>query len=127
MIYFTADLHVGHANIIEHCSRPFRSVGEMNNRIMTNWNQKVTEDDTVYILGDMFYGDHPNVLEYLPYLNGKKYLTPGNHDDWMEDNEEALHLFEKVAMMMEVPFTEKRLLTLCHYPMMCNNKKFKKK
>ena len=121
MKYFTADLHIGHANIIELCSRPFRSIGEMNNRIMVNWNQKVTNDDTVYIMGDMFFGKHPNVLEYVSYLNGKKYLTPGNHDDWMEHNEDALCLFEEIALMMEVPYTEKRQLTLCHYPMMCWN------
>lgn len=26
MIYFTSDLHLGHANVIRHCDRPFGCV-----------------------------------------------------------------------------------------------------
>lgn len=30
MVFFTADLHFGHANIIRHCVRPFASVAGIN-------------------------------------------------------------------------------------------------
>ena len=30
MVFFTADLHFGHANIIRHCARPFASVADIN-------------------------------------------------------------------------------------------------
>lgn len=30
MVFFTADLHFGHANIIRHCARPFASVVDTN-------------------------------------------------------------------------------------------------
>ena len=30
MVFFTADLHFGHANIIRHCARPFADVEEMD-------------------------------------------------------------------------------------------------
>jgi len=55
MIYFTADHHFGHANIIRHCSRPFSSVAEMDASLLENWNSCVGQNDTVYILGDLFF------------------------------------------------------------------------
>lgn len=45
MIYFTSDLHLGHANIIRHCNRPFSSVEEMDDALIDNWNAKVTNAD----------------------------------------------------------------------------------
>ena len=53
MIYFTADLHFGHNNIIKHTGRPFRDFEEMDRSLIKNWNQKVMPQDAVYILGDV--------------------------------------------------------------------------
>jgi len=39
--WFTADLHLGHRNIIEYCNRPFADVDEMNRALIANWNQVV--------------------------------------------------------------------------------------
>ncbi len=36
MWYFTADEHYGHANIIEHCDRPFDSVEAMDEALIKN-------------------------------------------------------------------------------------------
>ena len=55
MIYFTADTHFDHANIIRFCNRPFATVEEMNETLIANWNRKVHGNDTVYILGYKFY------------------------------------------------------------------------
>ena len=33
-VYFTADSHFGHANIIKHCDRPFESVEKMYEEII---------------------------------------------------------------------------------------------
>lgn len=52
-IFFTADLHFWHENIIQYCQRPFASADEMNSALISNWNARVTPDDTVYILGDV--------------------------------------------------------------------------
>jgi calcineurin-like phosphoesterase family protein len=52
MIYFTADTHFCHGNIIGSCYRPFKDVYEMNKAMIQNWNSIVTDYDEVYILGD---------------------------------------------------------------------------
>ena len=64
MIYFTADHHFGHANIIRHCARPFQSVGEMDRALLDNWNARIKPQDTVYILGDLFFRNAVSVEKY---------------------------------------------------------------
>lgn len=52
----------------------------MDEKIVENWNNKVTEHDFVYILGDISFGKPSYTCEILKRLNGKKYLIVGNHD-----------------------------------------------
>ena len=76
--WFTADQHLGHIAIIKHCSRPFQSTWEMQETIIRNFNAKVAPEDTVYHLGDIFWGlPHGPTLARL---NGHHKLVPGNHD-----------------------------------------------
>lgn len=79
MIYFTSDLHFGHANVIVYAGRPFKDVQHMNELLILNWNSVVKPEDTVYCLGD-FSLAYNYVPEVTPRLNGTKYLVPGNHD-----------------------------------------------
>lgn len=79
-IYFTSDPHVGHDNIRTFCDRPYYSVAEMNDAITWRWNAMVTDEDTVYILGDLALGKLDESLEVVSGLLGNKYLVPGNHD-----------------------------------------------
>lgn len=72
--YFIADTHFNDSNILRFENRPFGNVDEMNTSLVNQWNNIVTEDDTVYMLGDI--GD----VKFLKHLNGKKYLIKGNHD-----------------------------------------------
>lgn len=84
MVYFTADLHLGHENIIHHCSRPFRTVEEMDRALIDAWNKRVGPEDTVYILGDLMFSCK-DPAGYLRQLAGKKHLILGNHDAvWMK-------------------------------------------
>ena len=76
MNYFVADCHLGHDNIRKYCHRPFASVEEMDETIITNWNACVKSNDTVYSLGDLSF--HPE--NYINKLNGKKCIILGNHD-----------------------------------------------
>lgn len=78
-IFFTADLHIGSKNIIGYCNRPYKSVEEMNEALINNWNSVVTNRDTIWMLGDMIWG-HQNYKHVLPMLNGQKFLILGNHD-----------------------------------------------
>ena len=57
MLFFTADLHLNHSNIIGLCERPFRHVHEMNETIIQNWNAVVPQKGKVFVLGDMFWGE----------------------------------------------------------------------
>lgn len=80
MRYFTSDLHFYHKNVIEFCNRPWSNVDEMNEGLIKNWNDTVTNEDQVYILGDMFFCGTTKAKEILKQLNGEKYLILGNHD-----------------------------------------------
>ena len=79
-VFFTSDLHFGHKNIIRFDNRPFFSVEEMDKTLIENWNRKVSEDDTVYILGDISWYNDEKTTEIFAGLNGHKILIKGNHD-----------------------------------------------
>lgn len=81
-IWFTSDPHFGHANIIKFCERPFGSIKDMDETLIRNWNECVTDDDIVFILGDFCWNHTPgNLMKILKQLNGKHiYIIPGNHD-----------------------------------------------
>lgn len=80
MIYFTADFHFWHTNIIKFCSRPFKDTEEMNRVLIDNYNSTITDQDTVYILGDFSMASFSWQRSLLNKMNGKKILVRGNHD-----------------------------------------------
>lgn len=45
--YVIADTHFNHANIIGYCNRPFKTVEEMNSKLISNWNNTVAKDDII--------------------------------------------------------------------------------
>ena len=77
-VYFIADTHFGDDNIRRYENRPFCSVNEMDTALIKNWNITVSQDDTIYVLGD--FGADGTEKEFLSKLNGTKYLIKGNHD-----------------------------------------------
>lgn len=78
--YFTADLHIGHRNIIDYTNRPFTSVEHMNAELVRRWNSVVQHTDDVYVLGDLALGKLSESMEVAKALRGRKFLVPGNHD-----------------------------------------------
>lgn len=78
--WFTADLHVGHANIIAYSGRPFTDVEAMNEALVARWNEVVEPHDTVWVLGDVALGRIDEALPLVGSLHGRKLLVAGNHD-----------------------------------------------
>jgi calcineurin-like phosphoesterase family protein len=81
--FLTSDTHYGHSNIIGYENRPFRDCDHMNSGLIKNWNMRVTDDDTVFILGDFCFksGKGCNKADFwMKQLKGQKILVRGNHD-----------------------------------------------
>lgn len=87
--WLISDTHFYHAPIINMAARPFYDIKEMNDILLSNWNNIVSPRDTVYFLGDLALGrdrDPPKRAKleltnaFANKLNGKKIFINGNHD-----------------------------------------------
>ncbi|HIX70025.1 metallophosphoesterase [Enterococcus diestrammenae] len=89
MKFFTSDTHFFHEDLLgshDFAPRPFKTVMEMNETIVTHWNQVVKVTDIVYHLGDIaMHPDYeqgfPAILDLLTRLNGEIHFVKGNHDN----------------------------------------------
>lgn len=117
-IWFSSDLHFGHANIIKYCNRPYNSVEEMNESLIANWNFRVQPEDTIYILGDVFFCDIASAKQIMHRLNGKKRLVLGNHDKLIRNQTPLQQLFEKIYPDLWHETIEGTCVALCHYPLL---------
>jgi len=136
VIFFTADQHFGHANIIEYCTRPFATVEDMDAEMVRRWNEKVGPSDKVYHLGDFTLGS--DARKYFKLLNGRVVITgvAGHHDHrWIDivlpkvDREGTTDMLSasgwrvRIASPMVVLQTRvykmgeyPQIIVLCHYP-----------
>lgn len=81
-VLFTADLHLGHGNILRFCDRPFADIYEHDRVLGELWNSVVTPNDTVYVVGDFAHKMHPRRMrQVFDGLRGEKHLVIGNHDN----------------------------------------------
>lgn len=149
-IGFTADLHLGHYNIVLHCHRipwmfpnpsynsdkPFHfklnnpwavNIQKHDADIISNINSVLDKKDTLYILGDFAYKNH---ARYINMINPKIVFIKGNHD---KASREVYKLFKEMhdfGCDKEMTTGEvdsngkyKRInITLCHYAMRSWNK-----
>ena len=80
-IFFTSDLHIGHFNIIKFTGRPYSDVKDMNLSIINNWNEVVSSEDEVFLIGDISWSESSHEFNRLMNkLNGIKHIISGNHD-----------------------------------------------
>ena len=117
MIFFTADLHLGHANVIQYCNRPFESADEMDEALIQNWNNTVKPRDEVYILGDFTMGSPAKAHGYLTRLKGRKYFIRGNHDRFLKGFAPYESDFEWIKEYHVLKIEGHRLV-LFHYPIL---------
>lgn len=126
-IWFTADHHFGHKNIINYVPsrRIFYSTQQMDNVMIERWNKVVKPKDTVYHLGDFSLSPNPDY--YFEKLNGTVKIIRGNHDKWMDrkalfpnTKEGTVHLYPAEYEVKDMGTT----IVLSHYPMRSWNKSF---
>ena len=113
---YIADMHFDHDSIIAYDNRPFNSVREMNETLISRWNAVVAPEDLTCILGDFCAGGPERWIELLSILNGKKILILGNHDS-REAVEAIRPLLEDTAEYLEIQDRDRHVV-LCHYPML---------
>ncbi len=80
-IFFTSDLHIGHANSIIFDKRPFKNLDHMHTVLVNNYNSTVPENGVCYFLGDLGLCKGDQLKEFMSRLNNStKVLILGNHD-----------------------------------------------
>ena len=104
-VYFISDLHFGHKNILTYDNRPFKTIEEHDNALVKNWNNTISNDDEVYILGDISWHNVTKTIEIVKSLNGVKHLIVGNHDKKLLKNRELQSLFVEITDYKELSIT----------------------
>lgn len=119
--YFTSDLHIGHQNCIAYDNRPFASIEEHDAEIIKRWNETVSDDDIIYLVGDLaITRSVAKLTEMISKLRGHKYLVKGNHDT--RSNQFYLDAgFEKVY---DKPIVLKNRFIVSHEPINVNGTHF---
>ena len=116
MIYYIADCHFFHAALnTKMDKRGFSDVTEMNEYMIDKWNNKVTNADTVVILGDLSLGKVEETNELIHRLKGKLCLITGNHDKYVTSPDFDSGRFEWIDNYREVTDSQKKVIC-CHYP-----------
>lgn len=120
-IWVISDTHFNHTNILKFKDDKgkkfrgdlFKDVTEMNEKMISNWNDVVRPEDKVYHLGDVYFGHHNDADKILSRLMGKKRLIVGNHDTIYGKGNPLHKHFQKIYMWRL--FKEHNML-LTHVP-----------
>jgi calcineurin-like phosphoesterase family protein len=110
-IWLIGDTHFGHANIIRYCNRPFKTVEEMDEALIANWNARVNPGDSVLHVGDFAWRDPE---KYLERLNGNILVLIGNHDKPETPNMPFVR--GPVEFTVGDPFAQRLEFFADHYP-----------
>ena len=146
--FFSADPHVGHKNICagvtnwlkpeqwpvpysewrdneargkfcrEHGLRDFPTIEVMNETIIERFNEKVGQDDNLFLLGDLAFGGVENIGKFMKRLVCKNvwYVT-GNHDKNILFNRDGAQGHFKSCEPYKEIVVDEQFIVLCHYAM----------
>lgn len=116
--YITSDLHFEHANIKKFCPESrarFGNVAEMTDQMIQEWNEVVTTEDTVYILGDVAFCQAQLAVAIMQKLNGSKILIEGNHDIKLLKDNSFRKCFKEIHQYLRLNYNG-QVIILSHYP-----------
>jgi len=124
--FVTSDTHLGHANIIKYCDRPFNSVEHMNRTLIDNINIKVPPRAILFHIGDFALGTPEQIRDMVRSINATVCLVRGNHDkkvehDICKDEFEWIKDYHEVTVK-EKDTGKKQFIVLCHYAFRVYNK-----
>lgn len=93
---------IGDTHLSLSCDKPmdiFKGWADYVERIESNWNKIVGENDSVVIPGDISWAmslqEAVKDFEFLNNLNGTKYILKGNHDYWWNTASKMNKFFEE--------------------------------
>ena len=94
---------------------------EMNEEYVKRWNRLVTNEDDVYVLGDLMLGDNNVGIHYLSQLNGNIHVVLGNHDTPTRQN-----IYVGMENIVEIQWAimlnyKKYHFFMTHFPCMTGN------
>ncbi len=119
-LLFWSDQHFFHHNIIRYASRPFDSISHMNQVMIKNYWNNVTDKDIVVFGGDVGFGDVEEIKKFLNVLPGKKILVLGNHE--FEKNNLRYRDYEvfdvvTISFVLKHKIEDKEItIYITHYP-----------
>lgn len=121
MIWFTSDPHLGHDKDFVWQARGFESIDEMNAEIIKRWNERVYQDDDVYVLGDLTLGNIEEGIRLIAKLNGYLHIMRGNHD-----TDKKVERYLELPNVVEVKYADvlkykKAVFWMSHYPTITSN------
>lgn len=117
MIYYISDTHFRDQAIFNKCKRPFKSLDEMESTIISKWNNKINDEDVVYVLGDIVKDDDVSAIQIFNKLKGHKHLIVGNHDHLILEEIRKIKIFESVKFI-DLIIDVDRKVCICHYPLL---------
>lgn len=115
--FYTADFHVGMAEIIKFEHRPFNTVNDMNNHFVDMCNSVAKSDDVIYHIGDLFsfksdngnYSTIVKPVDFISKINAMFLNIRGNHDS----NNKVFSIADSIRLNVSTRFPN---VSLGHYP-----------